>query len=251
VILLQELHASALPTLLAHPWVRHNFQVSDVQAVAAYFVVTLVTLELRVSKVVRIPFEESRMNRDVLLVDIDVQRSSRRGGGGRGVLRIANTHLESLTSGFGLRLKQLQTVAAYLKVPGVVAGIAAGDMNALLRKEKYLPAMPGIGLGDVWDIEERLLAARTGRMRRYADGNCGELVGHTWGYQGGASVMHQPTRRDKVLYSGEVVFGRLPANGRVLRRVGVGLQYHDSKSVSGYAWVSDHYGLAVSVKVAG
>ncbi|KAI5804496.1 Endonuclease/exonuclease/phosphatase [Geopyxis carbonaria] len=226
VILLQEVYYAALDSLLDHPLVKLNFQVTDIKASGHhYFTTTLVSTDLIVDHVERVPFQSSRMDRDVLYVDIKVQ--------GGGVLRCANTHLESLPTGEAERPVQLGIISKLLKADRVIAGIVGGDMNAIgdvdidLHKNKY------IQLNDVWDLE-----MRKGRA---------EEEGFTWGYQ---PKCRFPTGRlDKILYTGPLIFEE--TEGKLLSRLGVGLKYKPKQqSENGRDhWVSDHFGLSVELKL--
>ncbi|KAI5795597.1 Endonuclease/exonuclease/phosphatase [Geopyxis carbonaria] len=256
IIHLQEVHSTALATLLAHPWVRRTFQLSDVTPLGPYFTITLISRGLRVAQVFRAPFAGSRMGRDVLLVDIDVALAGRshshsysvRSSSHGSVLRVANTHLESTPEGVAQRPRQLAMVAEYLRQPGVIAGVVGGDVNALLAGEKNLPATRGISLRDAFNLNAAT-SSGWGALGQKSRGSYGEAQGHTWGYQSSGSRARQSaTRRDKILYAGDITFGA--SAGKVVRRVGVGLQFcaPDGGRYGGsYKWVSDHFGLATHI----
>jgi len=198
---------------------------------------TLVSLPLHVAQVLRCPFRDSRMGRDVLLTDILLESG--------GVLRAGSTHLESLLIGEAQRPIQLRTIASLLREPGVVTGIVGGDMNAISPGDKDLPSKPGIQLSDTWDLEP-MQGKRTGVF--------GLGQGHTWGYQ--PPSRFPPGRLDKLLYTGSASFVCMKGES-LLRRVGVNVEYkvtrddldgpylptHDER------WISDHFGLAVTMMV--
>jgi tyrosyl-DNA phosphodiesterase 2 len=217
LILLQEIHFNAFDTLLAHPWVQEWFKVVPGDAEdgwpqgAAYGTVTLVHAPL--AKSVCVHYEKSRMGRGALVTDITM------GGGGAEhpgrILRVVNTHLESLPQGTPLRVAQMGVIAEMLKEVG---GIACGDMNAIAPSDATLAKQNG--LSDAWELRR--------------DGEDEE--GTTWGYQ--PRTRYPPGRLDKILYTESDAFGI-----KDVRRVAVGLTLNDGD------WVSDHYGLACTVEV--
>ncbi|KAF8486081.1 Endonuclease/exonuclease/phosphatase [Russula ochroleuca] len=216
LILLQEINIDAFDTLLAHPWVQEWFSVvpgspeAGWPEGATYGTVTLVHAPLANS--VCVHFEESWMSRNALVTDIAVS--------GRYILRVVNTHLESLPVGTPMRVVQMGVIAGMLKEAGgmLVGGIACGDMNAISPSDATLAEKNG--LLDAWE--------------RRRDGE--EAEGTTWGYQ--PRTRYPPGRLDKILYTESEAF----EIGDV-RRVAVGLK------MSGGGWVSDHYGLACRVEI--
>lgn len=291
IIHLQETTAAALSTLAADGWVREHFLLShhpdggcygsddEQHQREHYFTTTLISRHLPVARILRHPFRDTTMGRDVLIVDIPLSCGIRRsggagGGGGTGgsgvrsggsrgdsgtvrLLRVANTHLES---GVWLRPAQLRQVAALLG--GATACVVAGDMNAHLPEDGGLPG--SVGFRDVWELQMQ-------QTKEAMD----EAEGHTWGFQGsgGNSQLDEvvPRRLDKVLFTGDVEFlGVAPEGtgrqGRLLQRIGVGLKYllpnavgdeegvyEDDEDYCGDDdnWVSDHVGLRVRVRAGG
>lgn len=226
LILLQEINIDAFNTLLAHPWVREWFRVVPGSAEAGwpkgatYGTVTLVHAPLVNSACVH--FEESWMGRNALVTDIALG-----GGGGSAaaenrarVLRVVNTHLESLPMGTPMRVAQMGVIGEMLKEAGwVVGGIVGGDMNAISPSDATLAEQNG--LLDAWEHAR-------------ADGE--EEAGTTWGYQ--PTNRFPPGRLDKILYTESDAF-----DVKDVRRVAVGLR------MPGGDWVSDHYGLACRVGI--
>ncbi|KAF8246215.1 hypothetical protein K440DRAFT_632448 [Wilcoxina mikolae CBS 423.85] len=231
IILLQEISPSALPEILNNTWVREHFLISHTTAIGAYFTTTLVSRDLPVAGVRRVPYSSSYMGRDVLLVDIPLSSGS--------VLRVGNTHLESLRHpGVIIRPRQLEEVVELLKA--VEAGVVAGDMNAIMQEDERLPER--VGLQDVWELQEGV----------------DEEEGHTWGYQP-PQREYLPGRLDKVLFTGSVdvletgEVEEVGGIGRRLRRVGVGLKYtlqreEGEEDEAKSDWVTDHYGLWVKIR---
>ncbi|KAJ7169118.1 Endonuclease/exonuclease/phosphatase [Mycena crocata] len=219
LILLQEVHTSCFQTLLANNFVREYYAVTNISSRQSYSTLTLVSKSLApmVSSVSRIPFADTRMQRDCLYIDIDVPlplkpKTTR--------LRIANTHLESL-SGFGdtARPKQLKAISQLLTASEVDGGLVAGDMNSISPSDQNLP--DEVGLSDAWLVVD-------------AGAETGEADGHTWGYQ--PTCAYPPRRLDKILTTGKL-------DAVNIERVGVGLQVEDRET-----WVSDHYGLFAKIR---
>lgn len=222
LILLQELSPDALPTILRNQWVRDNFQVSDSSPVSWYFTFSLASLDMPVSAVRRVAYQCTNMDRDVLLLDIQLA--------GGGVFRVGNTHLESLRHpGVILRPLQLEICSELLKGDGVRAGVVAGDMNAITEVDKTLHLEAR--LEDVWHLEE---------------GDREEEEGFTWGYQ--PPCTYPPGRLDKVLYTGAVDWEKVQETR--LKRVGVGLDCEVDEEQD-RKWASDHYGLWVRARLGG
>lgn len=233
VILLQEVHPDALKLLLGYAWVRRNFAVTDIalpRNSLTYGTVTLVTKDLfpSVGRCFRVPFKESAYGRDAVFLDLKIvnpQADSTMAQDGKirdKVLRVGNTHLESL-SGHGTitRPLQLATIKDVLSLPEVYAGIIGGDMNAIAVEDEDLPAR--IGLKDLWE----------------GDG------GETWGYQPPCSF--PPGRLDKILAMGDVGIVR----DTQMELIGVGLKTgpNEGCGIAGEGYVSDHYGLLSMIQV--
>ncbi|KAF8075219.1 Endonuclease/exonuclease/phosphatase [Lyophyllum atratum] len=263
IILLQELLDTCFPALLAHPFVRAHYALTDVSpdswtSDVGYGTVTLVPRALapRVKAVFRTPLPDTRMGRDALYVDIALppkvpdeihpHPDTR--------LRIANVHLESLSGpSERARALQLSSVTLFLREDGVSAGIVAGDMSAISQADRGLPER--VGLVDAWKV-------RSGKVRG-GDGGGGNGEGekwedgeedYTWGYQ--PRCRFRPARLDKVLFVGGVGVERV-------ERVGVGLKvdegvptYVEEEEEGEYEdevmkdpWASDHYGLLATLVV--
>jgi len=235
LILIQELHVNCFDILLEHPFVRDYYDVTDCNSdewIIHYGAVTLVPRsgEVNVTKVFKIPFEDSRMGREAVFVDMEV--------GGEGpeprLVRIANTHLESL-SGFGdiARPKQLSVVASHLSADDIFAGIVAGDMNPIGPKDDDLPET--LGLSDAWKICHTPGVAETAEETRRR-----EQEAHTWGYQ--PRSRYAPKRMDKVLFKG-------PLAVKEIERFSVGLKVSPDRVEGRNVWASDHYGLHAKFEV--
>ncbi len=216
LILLQEININAFNTLLAHPWVREWFEVVPASPEAGwprgatYGTITLVRAPLANS--VCVHYEDSYMGRNALVTDIMVGGAAEHDA--PRILRVINTHLESLPMGTPMRIMQMGVIAGLLREAGILGGIACGDMNAIAPSDATLPEQNG--LSDAWEY--------------------GEEDGTTWGYQ--PVTRFPPGRLDKILYT--------ESDGFLVedvRRIAVGLKMADGE------WVSDHYGLACHVGV--
>ncbi|KAF8656269.1 hypothetical protein AX16_002705 [Volvariella volvacea WC 439] len=241
VIMFQEVHASVMPVFWEDEWVKENFYMAPLNSGrwpknSIYGLVTLVERSLDIRYTGMLEFQLTNMARGGLLVDLALSTPGRGSRGGKNVdydphedergevvVRIVNTHLESLKDHLGLRKRQLGLLASLLKMDEEVeGGIIAGDMNAIEPFDRGLPTQ--VGLRDAW--------------RRGDD----DESGFTWGKQGQNPGGKYPAARlDKILYLQRTGF-RVDEP----QRIGVGL-----KTVVGADgeedWVSDHYGLVTTL----
>lgn len=217
LILLQEIKAEGFEVLLAHPWIRAWFMVVPGSAedgwprYAGYGTVTLVARSAPLTGSLCVHFGESRMWRNALVTDVVL-------GGAEPhayILRVANTHLESLPEGTPRRVVQMRVIAGLLKDAKVLDGIVCGDMNAIAPSDETIAEANG--LLDAWEQKQN----------RDEDST-------TWGYQ--PRSRFPPGRLDRILHT--------PSKGvriKDVRRLAVGLEMPSG------GWVSDHYGLACQV----
>ncbi|KAF8454389.1 hypothetical protein BGX38DRAFT_1267985 [Terfezia claveryi] len=280
--------SSALAGILADEWVRSDFLTADTRMMATYGTVTLISKNLatvpaqRNTNVkdngsrgcFRVPAPASVMGRDLLCVDLILQRS--------GILRICNVHLESLTMGTKTRPLQLALASQLLREEGVAAGIVAGDMNAIDTQDFTLPSREDIELQDFWAEyigRETALAADSEKIgwkeesseNSGNESNWGEEKGHTWGYQSGNTI-YNPRRLDKILFrvNKDAKAWLEPVEGAKVDRLGVNLDvkidleqppeegsnpqedYYEGISKEEKdepLWVSDHFGLMTRFNV--
>jgi tyrosyl-DNA phosphodiesterase 2 len=252
VIFLQEMVSSDLELIQETPWIRDQFYITDLTPASwrrsSYGTTTLVDKRLDVHRVFRVPYATSSMQRDALFVDVGLNSSAlatptTAGGAvdeeqGQVLLRLCNTHLESLASGTPKRPLQMQTSAGFMHgrdtgnntgdpvLPTPHAAILAGDLNAFAPEDALIPSTCGLRdafliLGGVEDTEES----------------------YTWGKQNPAWFVGRfpDARLDKVLFCGgaEIVS---------LERIGVGVVAKvtfdggDSEEDE-EVWATDHYGL--------
>jgi tyrosyl-DNA phosphodiesterase 2 len=118
VVCLQEIVADSLEMLLAEPWVRAGYRVSDASGATfdSYGVVILSRLPVRALAVHELP---SHMGRRLVVAELDV------GGGG---LVVGSVHLESLKHNREVRAEQLQEIFLRLGAAGPHA-VLTGDFN--------------------------------------------------------------------------------------------------------------------------
>jgi len=237
LILLQEIHVEAFDTLITHPWVREWFMVVPGRPNegwpqgAWYGTVTLIARSVKLTASMCVHFGESWMHRNALVTDVLL------GGGaepGARILRVINTHLESLPEGTPRRVVQLKVIAELLEqgktVSGGVGGIVGGDMNAIAPSDATLPEQNG--LLDAWQEKRK-------RDGKEVEGDDNDEEGMTWGYQ--PPCQYPPGRLDKVLYTASDAF-----EVKDIRKMGVNARIPPAEDDS--EWVSDHFGLLCQVE---
>ncbi|KAI0020699.1 Endonuclease/exonuclease/phosphatase [Xylariomycetidae sp. FL0641] len=233
VVFLQECLRGDLDAIAGHPWVRARFRVTDRDAAhwgnAAYGTTTLVDRRLPLAGAApfRVHYAASRMQRDVLCADV------RLGAAGR-VVRVCNTHLESLAPDPPLRPPQLAVVAEQMRGETLHAAVAAGDFNAVQEFDRRLHADHGLRdayleVGGQEDSEE----------------------GYTWGQQAATALRERfgCSRMDKVYYCGGLKLERF-------ERFGAGVELSDETQRReivelGFErpWITDHYGVMAEFSV--
>lgn len=184
IIYLQECVESDLRLISANPWIRENFALTDLTGEnwqsGHYGTVSLVDKRLQVVSCFRIHYSQSRMERDVLVVDVNFQDQ---------IVRLCNSHLESLALEPPFRIPQMKLIAEYMRDRSVHGALAAGDFNAIQPFDRTLHA--DNGLRDAY-LE--------------AGGLEDDPAGHTWGQQA-ATVQRErfgTSRMDKVFFCGGV-----------------------------------------------
>ncbi|KAK0484778.1 Endonuclease/exonuclease/phosphatase [Armillaria novae-zelandiae] len=216
-ILLQEVTGPGFQTLLSTDWIQTHFSVIP-QAEATdengYGCVTLISNNIPLIGTWSLPFP-SEMRRSAILTDLLF-------ASGPGLspvkVRLANVHLESLSSGARARAVQLNLTAERLHDVGVDFGIVGGDMNAISESDRALPE--ACGLVDSWK------------------GANNDESGFTWGYQ--PTNRFLPGRLDKICHTPSFNFTL-----DVPHRIGVNLKTPTGR------WVSDHYGLVTDLRIYG
>lgn len=239
VVFFQEMVPNDLKLLRASPWIRARFALTDLDPInwktSYYGTTALVDARVPLTRIFRVYYKDTQMDRDALFIDISIAAppSSISTNPPR-ILRLCNTHLESLVSHPPLRPAQLAEAARHLHSPAVHAGVLAGDLNAIEPFDRTLPA--------AYALKDAYLEA---------GGREDAEEGFTWGYQSYAELRERfgCGRLDKMLFCGGVVL-------KGLQRVGVGVQVEEGKrakmrSFGALEWVTDHYGLMAEVVVVG
>ncbi|KAL2867691.1 endonuclease/exonuclease/phosphatase family protein [Aspergillus lucknowensis] len=258
VILFQEMVSKDLELIQQTAWVQKDFYITDLQPshwYGRYGTTTLIDRRLSVDRVFRVPYAESRMQRDVLCVDLDMPDPMRE----RSTVRVCNTHLESLASGTPRRPVQLKVASEFMHgagprarmdnkadnlrpndqntilVPVPHAAILAGDLNAFAPEDASIPQACRLKdaflvLGGKEKTEEAI----------------------TWGKQNPDWMTFPADRLDKVLFCGGV---------EVLsyRKIGEGLKarvsLYNSDDSDGDpdeyedVWVTDHFGMVAEFRI--
>jgi tyrosyl-DNA phosphodiesterase 2 len=142
------------------------------------------------------------------------------------VLRLCNTHLESLVADPPLRPKQLGTASRYLKETNVPCALLAGDLNAIQPFDRTLHSEN--------DLKDAYLEL---------GGEEDSDDGYTWGYQVSQVKrnMFGCSRMDKILLRGALRTDEF-------ERIGMGVRVTEDmrEDVEGQvegAYVTDHYGV--------
>ncbi|KAF2503389.1 hypothetical protein BU16DRAFT_39151 [Lophium mytilinum] len=232
VVFLQEMGQSDMAQIRASNWIQARFFLTDVDERSwgspLYGTTTLVDRRLLVSQLFRVPWV-TKFERDGLFVDITLHHESDRN---TRVLRLCNTHLESLVADPPIRPLQLASAARYLHEEHVHAALLAGDLNAIQPFDRTLHSDNGLKdayleLGGAEDSEE----------------------GYTWGQQVPQWMKDRfgCSRMDKVLHCGSVTV-------TALQRVGVGIKVAEDKrrglrDLGCEEWVTDHYGLMATAEI--
>lgn len=235
VIFLQEMGQSDLQQIRETKWVQERFYITELDnrnwLSQFYGTQILIDRRLAVSSVFRVSWI-SKFDRDGLFVDIPL---SKPGGNQNGqVLRLCNTHLESLVADPPIRPLQLSAAAPYLAAEEVGAALLAGDLNAIQPFDRTLHSDNGLKdtyleLGGKEDSDE----------------------GYTWGKQ----VPHYlkdkfgPSRMDKILFRGV-------AKPTHFERIGIDVKVAEDKreevkAAGELEWVTDHYGVMADFELQG
>lgn len=235
VIFIQECQPSDLVTIAANPWIREHFHISDLDhsnwATAHYGTVTLIDSRLPITAAFRVHYSKTRMDRDALFIDLSL------GADGK-VIRLCNTHLESMALEPPFRPFQMQLVARHLHDESVHAALVAGDFNAIQPADRTLHLDDGNGLQDVF---------------LQLGGKEDTDEGYTWGQQAPTKFREQfgCSRMDKVFYCGS--FRPLKFE-RFGQDVLVNEEEESKKIVElGFdkPWVTDHLGIRAEMEILG
>ncbi|CAK4026275.1 Hypothetical predicted protein [Lecanosticta acicola] len=208
------------------------------------------------------------MGRDALTADI-LLKDGAQPAKKQDVVRVCTTHLESEYFGRVYRPGQLALTSTLLKhnmqmSQNVVAGLVAGDMNAIDKFEHEYPKADDVRLQDAWENGPEGEVPRLKPFQR--DVTNGQARGNTWGYQR-ANGKRDGKRMDKILYTGAPKYIPLSfgTNRKQFPFAGVagGLKnpakdaflidppswVKDAVLTTTPAWVSDHYGILAKFQV--
>lgn len=228
VVFLQEMIKSDIEQIKASTWIRDRFFITDVDEknwLGPYYgTIMLIDRRLQINRVFRVPWF-SKFDRDGLFVDIaltlDYPSDS-----GKKVLRLCNTHLESLVADPPVRPHQLSAASRHMQDPSVACALLAGDLNAIQPFDRTLHSENGLKdayleLGGKEDSHE----------------------GYTWGYQVAVALREKfgCSRMDKILFRGDV-------QPKQFERIGVDVKVTEDKReevrrAGEEEWVTDHYGV--------
>lgn len=232
IIFLQEMSQSDMQQIRETPWIQHRFYTTDLDEKnwlsPLYGTNTLIDRRLVIDQVFRVPWV-SKFTRDGLFVDLALSGSTE-----GNVLRLCNTHLESLVADPPVRPLQLGAAAPYLHDSKALAGLLAGDLNAIQPFDRTLHSDNGLKdtyleLGGEEDSDE----------------------GFTWGQQVPQALRERfgCSRMDKILFTGKVT-------PRGFQRIGVGVRVAEEKrremrDAGEEEWVTDHYGVMADFELSG
>ena len=236
VIMFQEMTETDLVQIQAADWIRERFYLTDLNSESwesgFYGTTILVDKQLSVKDpggVYRVHYSATKFERDGLFVDVEVGSP---GSGQQKILRLCNTHLESLVANPPLRPDQVKSAAGFLKDGSVHAGVMAGDCNAIQPFDRTLHVENGLKdayleLGGVEDDDE----------------------GYTWGQQVEPELRDKfgCSRMDKILFCGGVRMVQL-------ERIGADVEVFEEdrkelENLGATSWVTDHLGLIADLRI--
>ncbi|KAF1951575.1 hypothetical protein CC80DRAFT_495975 [Byssothecium circinans] len=242
IIFLQEMTQADLVQIRDAKWVQERFYITDYDSRdwmgSLYGTTTLVDKMLKIETVFRVPWI-SKFGRDGLFVDIALSPSAENLTAEKeveqSVLRLCNTHLESLVADPPIRPLQLSAAAPYLHDPKTSASLLAGDLNAIQPFDRTLHS------------ENNLKDAYLELGGQEDSGD-----GYTWGYQVPQAVRERfgCSRMDKILFTGDV-------GVKGFERIGMGVKVVDEGVVKEMRekgedeWVTDHYGVMGDFELGG
>ncbi|RMZ10268.1 hypothetical protein D0864_01301 [Hortaea werneckii] len=217
VIFLSECLHSDLRLITSDPWVQKAFHITDMDG--SYW---QSDRRLPIESCFRVHYEQTRMERDALFVDIKMGEQEK-------LIRLCNTHLESLALEPPLRPLQMQLCAQYMHDSTVDGAVLAGDLNAIQDFDRRLH----------FDNDLKDAYLELGGTEDDAE------AGHTWGQQAATAQRQKfgTSRMDKVFSCGDVVC-------TAFERFGAGIELQDEgereeilKLGFDRPWITDHLGV--------
>ncbi|EXJ74197.1 uncharacterized protein A1O5_02491 [Cladophialophora psammophila CBS 110553] len=231
VVMLQEMLETDLALLQAEPWIRSNYHLTDLDnkywESGHYGTCTLVPKVLPITSVFRVHYEQTVMERDGLFVDVDFGNSQ--------IIRICNTHLESLIADPPKRPHQLATAATWMHDPEASGSVLGGDLNAIQDFDKTLHSDNNLSdayltLGGKEDTDE----------------------GYTWGQMAPTRLrnMFGCSRMDKLFFCGQLKCEKFERFGMGVEVEEEGVKQALVKDEGMEAgWVTDHLGVKAEFSV--
>ena len=227
IVMLQEMLETDLRLLQAQPWVRDSYYMTDVDnkywESGHYGTCTLIPKALSVASVFRVHYEQTAMERDGLFVDVNF--------GNNQIIRLCNTHLESLVAVPPKRAHQMATAAKWMHDSTVSGSVLGGDLNAIQDFDKKLHSENDLHdaylvLGGMEDNDE----------------------GYTWGQMAPTVLrnMFGCSRMDKLYFCGQLKCEKF-------ERFGYGVEVEERNVREALikeegleaGWVTDHLGVKV------
>lgn len=222
ILMFNEMLVSDLQLLQHTPWIQDRYNLTDLDdrywESGYYGTCMLISRALPISRVFRVHYTDTAMERDGLFVDLHLNNRT---------LRVCSTHLESLVAVPPRRPGQMAEAARFLRE--AEAGILGGDLNAIESFDRRLHA--DNGLEDAY-------------LRRGGEEDARE--GMTWGQMAPTTQREQfgLSRMDKLLFCGgvdvrhfetfgmDVVVDSEELRARLVREEGLEK-----------GWVTDHLGV--------
>ncbi|KAJ4112137.1 hypothetical protein NW768_011716 [Fusarium equiseti] len=258
VVMLLEISPESLDSIMKDDWAKENFILSDTEVPstddgysdekADHFTLMMISRNLPISNC----FRETCLETDgkTLVVDIPVSMSEDRGPeSSEQSLRLCTTHLGRDHEDRQYELISVSDLLAGFSSHGqyVLGGLVGGNLAPLTKSEKKMHRNPDIDLKDVWEHEAAQVPAAFTRSGSDVYARLGGQKGHTWGYHSDKKRIGR--RLDTFLYTDSIETVALEecqhTSGK-LGRFGMKLQ---AKAGSDDIWVSEHFGIAVGIKV--
>lgn len=187
VINIQECVPSDLTLISEKDWIRDSFYRTDVDtanwASGAYGTTTLVDRRLDALSCFRVHYSATQMERDALFVDVEASGQ---------IVRLCNTHLESLAMEPPRRPAQMQLIASHMHAEDISGAVVTGDFNAIQPFDRTL------------HTDNNLEDAYLNLGGTEGDGR-DDNEGYTWGQQALPELrqLFGCSRMDKVFFCGD------------------------------------------------
>ncbi len=235
VILLQECTPEDLVTLSSNPWIRERFILTDLDATywaTNHFGTTmLLDARLPITSVFRVHYSQTKMDRDAFFVDVAIGINDE----GK-IIRLCNSHLESLAMDPPMRPAQVRLIAGYLHANQIHGALAAGDFNAIQPFDRTLH-------------EDNKLKDAYLEQGGKEDSD----EGYTWGQQAATKFREQfgCSRMDKVYFCGGLKLLGFSRFGQDVEIPEGEVKQKDELVALGFdkPWITDHIGVTARFEV--